>query len=63
MVYFSIVTSALSLSVKIGVGTSGDCEDCTMSGEGVILLLRLLDLWWRQRWWDGFSFNLWVSVA
>jgi hypothetical protein len=27
MVYFLIVISALPLGVKVGVGTSGDCED------------------------------------
>jgi hypothetical protein len=49
MVYYSTVISTLMLSVKIGVGTSGDCVDCAMSGEVVILLLGFLDLW--QRWW------------
>jgi hypothetical protein len=63
MVYFSVVISALPLSVKISVGTFGDCEDCAMSGEGVILLLGFLDLWRRWRWWAGFNFNLRVSVV
>jgi hypothetical protein len=49
MVYFFLVIYALSLGIKIGVGTSGDCEDCVVSGEGVILLLGFLDLWWRWR--------------
>jgi hypothetical protein len=43
MVYFSVVIYALSLSVKIGVGSSGDCEDCGMSGKGVVLLLGFLN--------------------
>jgi hypothetical protein len=63
MVYFYVVISALPLSVKIGVGTSSDCEDCAMSGEGVTLLLGFLDLWWRWRWWVGFDFNFKFSVV
>jgi hypothetical protein len=43
MIYFFVVISALSLSVKVGIGTSGDCEDCAMSGEGISLLWGLFD--------------------
>jgi hypothetical protein len=42
MVYFPVVISVLPLGVKISVGTSGDCEDCTIGGEGIILLLGVL---------------------
>jgi hypothetical protein len=45
VVYFSIVISALSLGVKVSIGTSSDCQDCAVSGEGVSLLRGLLDLW------------------
>jgi hypothetical protein len=31
MIYFSVIVSALSLGVKVGIGTSGDCKDCAMS--------------------------------
>jgi hypothetical protein len=44
----AIIVSALSLCIKIGIGASGDCEDCAMSWEGVRLLLGFLDLW--RRW-------------
>jgi hypothetical protein len=47
MIYFSLVISALSLGVKVGVGASSNCEDSTMGGEGIGLLGRLLDLWQR----------------
>jgi hypothetical protein len=63
MVYFSVVISALPLSVEIGVGIGSDYQDYAMSGEGVILLLGFLDLWWRWQWWVGFGFNLRVSVV
>jgi hypothetical protein len=45
MVYFPIVISVLPLGVKAGVGSSSDCEDCTVSEEGIILLLGFLNLW------------------
>jgi hypothetical protein len=35
-----IIVTALSHGVKIGVGTSSNCEDCAMGGEGVGLLRR-----------------------
>jgi hypothetical protein len=38
MIYFSIVISVLSLGVKIDVGTSSNCEDCVVGGEGFELL-------------------------
>jgi hypothetical protein len=31
VIYFYVIVLALSLIVKIGVGASGDCKDCTMS--------------------------------
>jgi hypothetical protein len=63
MVYFLVVISTLPLGVKVGVGTSGDCEDCTMGGEDIILLLGFSNLWWRWRRWVGFGFNLMVGVV
>jgi hypothetical protein len=63
MVYFSVVISALLLGVKTGVGTSSDCEDCAVGGEGIIFLLGFLDLWQRWRRWVGFGFNLRVGVV
>jgi hypothetical protein len=63
MVYFSVVMSSPPLGVKVKVGTSGNCEDCTVGGEGIILLLGFLNLWWRWRWWVGFSLNLRVGVV
>jgi hypothetical protein len=62
MVYFPIIISALPFCVKVGIGTFDDCEDCAVSGEGVILLLGFLDLWRRSGWWVGFGFNLRVVV-
>jgi hypothetical protein len=59
MIYFSVVISALSLGVKVGVGASGDCEDCAMGGDGIRLLGRLLDLWQR---WISFGLELRVGV-
>jgi hypothetical protein len=63
MVYFLVVISTLPLGVKVDVETSGDCEDCIVGGEGIILLMRFLNLWWRWRRWIGFSFNLRVGVV
>jgi hypothetical protein len=37
-VYFSVVISTMSLGVKVGVGTSGNCENCAVGGEGIWLL-------------------------
>jgi hypothetical protein len=53
----------LSLGVEVGVGTSGNCDDCAMGGEGAGLLRRFLDLRWRCRRWVGFSFDLRVGVV
>jgi hypothetical protein len=50
------IVSSLSLGIKIDVRTSGDCEDCVMSGEGVGLLWRFLDLW--RGWWRRVGFGL-----
>jgi hypothetical protein len=58
MIYFSIIISMLSPYVEIGIGAPGDCKDCVMSWESFILLLQLLDLWHRWRWWVGCGFNL-----
>jgi hypothetical protein len=58
-----IIVTALSHSVKIGVGTSSNCEDCAMGGEGVGLLRRFLDLRWRRRQQIGFGFDLRVGVV
>jgi hypothetical protein len=63
MVYFPVGISTLPLGVKIGIGTFGDCEDCTIGREGIILLLGFLDLWRRWRRWVGFGFNLGVGVV
>jgi hypothetical protein len=60
MIYFSVIISALSLGVKISVGASGDCA---MGWEGVVLLLGLLDLFWRWRRSVGFDFDLEVGVV
>jgi hypothetical protein len=49
MVYFLIIISVLPLGVKVGIKTSSNCEYCTMSGEGVILLLGFLNLWRKWR--------------
>jgi hypothetical protein len=45
MIDLLVIVSALSLGIKIGVGTSDNYEQCAMGGEGVGLLRRLLDLW------------------
>jgi hypothetical protein len=63
MVYFLVVISALPLGVKVSVRIFGDCEDCTVGVEGIILWLGFLNLWWWWRWWVGFSFNLKVGVV
>jgi hypothetical protein len=59
MINLPIVTFELSLGIKIGVGTSDDCEDCAMGGEGIRFLRRLLSLW---RWWVGFDLDLRIGV-
>jgi hypothetical protein len=51
MIYFSVIISLLSLGVEIGVGAPGYCKDCAVSWESFALLLGLLDLWQRWRWW------------
>jgi hypothetical protein len=58
MIYFSVIILVLSLGVKIGIEAPGDCKYCVVSWESFVLLLRLLDLWRRWRWWVGFGFNL-----
>jgi hypothetical protein len=42
MIDLSLIVYALSLGIKIGVRTSGDCEDCVMGGDSVGLLWRAL---------------------
>jgi hypothetical protein len=56
-----IIVLTLSLGIKIAIGTSDDCQDCGVGGEGVGLLRGFLDLRWR--WWVSFSFDLWVGVV
>jgi hypothetical protein len=58
-----LIVYALSLGIKIGVRTSGDCEDCVVGGDSVGLLWRLLDLWWR--WWQrvGFGLDLRIDIV
>jgi hypothetical protein len=51
-----IIITTLSLSVEVGVGTSGNCKDCAVFGENVSLLRRFLNLRWR--WWIDFGFDL-----
>jgi hypothetical protein len=63
MVYLSVVVSVLSFGVKISVGTSNNCEDCAVGGEGFWLLWGFLDLWQRWGWRVGFCLNLRISVA
>jgi hypothetical protein len=58
MIYFSLIVLALSLGVKVGIGTSSNYKHCVMSWEGFILLLGFLGLW--QRWGGGLaSFLIW----
>jgi hypothetical protein len=47
VVNLSVIITPLPLVIEIGVGASGYCKDCAMSGEGVNLLQRLVDFWWR----------------
>jgi hypothetical protein len=44
VVDLSIIVSSLSLIFKVGIGASGDGEDCVMGGEIVALLQRLTSL-------------------
>jgi hypothetical protein len=59
----NVVVSVLSLGIKIGVGTSRNCEDCAVGREGIELLWRLLDLWLRWWWWIGFDLDLGSGVT
>jgi hypothetical protein len=58
VIYFSVIVPALSLGVKISIGTSGNYKDCVISWEGFILLRGFLGLWQRL---DGglASFLIW----
>jgi hypothetical protein len=31
VIYFSVIVLALSLGVKVGIGTSDNCKDCAIS--------------------------------
>jgi hypothetical protein len=62
VVYFSVLVSALSLGVKVGIGVSSNCENCAMGGEGFGLLQGLLDLWLRQWWWVCFGLDLGIGI-
>jgi hypothetical protein len=62
MINLSIVISVLSLGVKIGVGTSSNCEDCAMGREGFRLPRRFLDLWWRWWRWVGLGLDLRIGI-
>jgi hypothetical protein len=53
VIYFSTIVLALSLGVKVGIGTFNNCKDCAMSWEGFILLLGFLGLW--RRWGGGLA--------
>jgi hypothetical protein len=44
VVNLSIIVSFLPLVIKIGIGASGNCENCAMGGKVVGLLRRLVDL-------------------
>jgi hypothetical protein len=63
VIYFSVVIFALSFGIEIGVGASGNCEDCVMGGEGFRLLWGFLDLWQRWRRTVGFCLDLRISVV
>jgi hypothetical protein len=63
MIDLPLIVSLLPLSIKIGVGTFGYCENCVMGGEGIILLWKLLDLWRRWLQWVGFCIDLRIGIA
>jgi hypothetical protein len=63
MIDLHVIIMTLSLGVKVNIGTSGNCEDCAMGGEGVGLLRRFLVLRWRRRWWIDFGFDLRVDIV
>jgi hypothetical protein len=44
MIDLSLIVSLLFVVFKIGIGASGDGEDCVMGGEIVALLQRLTSL-------------------
>jgi hypothetical protein len=62
MIDMSVIVSALSLGVKIGVEASGNYEDCAVGREGIRLLQRFTDWRWRWRRWVGFGFDLRIGV-
>jgi hypothetical protein len=41
-----VIIVMLPFGVKVGIGTSGNYEDCAMGGESIGLLQRFLDLGW-----------------
>jgi hypothetical protein len=63
MIDLPIVIYTVSFGIKITVGTSGNCENCVVGGEGIGLLRRFLDLWRRWQWWVGFSLDLSIDVV
>jgi hypothetical protein len=42
VIYFSVIVSALSLGVKLGIGISCDCKDLAMSWKGFIFFAGVL---------------------
>jgi hypothetical protein len=56
MIYLSVIVLALSLAVKVSIGTSGKCKDCATGWEGFVWLLGFLGLWRRCGWWIDFIF-------
>jgi hypothetical protein len=62
MIDLSIIVYLLSLGVEIGVGPSGDCEDCHGWGKCRVVteVLGFVVGWWRR---IGFGLDLRVSVV
>jgi hypothetical protein len=60
MINVVIVISSLPLVLKINIGTSGDCTNCVIGWQIVVVLWRFLWLYRRRcRWiWLGFSLSM-----
>jgi hypothetical protein len=56
MIDLSVIVSTLSLGIEIGVGASGNYEDCAIGGEGIELL-------WRRWQRVGFGLDLRIGVV